>query len=117
MDWIYRSAKIGKDPDWDWYDDLLVTYFELICDLKKDKQEEQIIAELRTRKDQYPIERCIEICEWKELKLPRAYLLTRDGRCEESITLFIEVLESIVIKTNDLFQGIPIFKATEDRST
>lgn len=38
------------------------------------KKEELIVEELNSRKDFYNIEKCMQICEKRSLKLPLAYL-------------------------------------------
>jgi len=88
-------------------------FFELTCELKS-KNEEEIVEELNKWKDYYPIEKCIKICERKNLKLPLAYLKMRDGSSEEANDLFIEILESIVISFKLLKPEIPIFRSNEN---
>ncbi len=59
------------------------------------KNEELIVEELNSRKDFYNIEKCMQICEKRSLKLPLAYLKMWDGNCEESIQHFIEILKGV----------------------
>lgn len=59
------------------------------------KNEELIVEELNNWKEYYPIEKCMQICEKKSLKLPLAYLKMWDGNCEESIHHFIDILKGV----------------------
>ena len=85
---------IIKTPQRAKYDELLVTFFNLTCQLKS-SNEEDIIEELNSWKEFYPIERCIEICKKWGLKLPLAYLMNWDGCYEDAISTFMEVIETI----------------------
>ncbi len=111
MDQIYKSPVFVNNSIWEKYDDLLVIYFELVCDFK---DQTEVVEELWAWKEMYPVEWCIVVTKNKGLKLPHAYLLMRDGCAEESIDLFMVVLQEkeTVIKKNDLFYGIPNFRVT-----
>ena len=87
-----------------------MTYFDLTCQLKS-SEEEDIIEELTSRKEFYPIERCIDICKKRGLKLPLAYLMNRDGCYEDAIATFMEVIETIKIKCRYInHEDVPMFK-------
>lgn len=66
---------------------------------------------MNARKDQYPIEWCIEICKKRNLKFPLAYLMNWDGCYEDAIVTFMEVLENIEIKHKYFaHDDVPTFK-------
>lgn len=111
MEEIYRHNLV-RTQEREKFDDLLVTYLELNCDLFS---EELIVEELKSR--HYPIEKCIEVVEERKKNLPLAYLLMRNGLFKPAITLYMEVLKETKIKSSDFLTGVPDFSVTDGSSS
>ena len=67
------------------------------------------MEELKSRKDYYPIERCIEVVEQRKKKLPLAYLLMRNGLFKPAIGLYMEVLREVKLSSSDFLSGTTDF--------
>ncbi|KRX00667.1 WD40-repeat-containing domain [Pseudocohnilembus persalinus] len=71
---------------------ILIRHIELLCKLKPKKTKEQL------KLWDYPLDKCEKICKENKILDAYAYLLEKNGKIGESLSVHIEILEKYVVK-------------------